>query len=204
MGDDGVGHAVFADVGGERPGIDAADADDAAFLQPVREMAGGAPVGRCRHGRMHHTAAHAGLGLEIGGFLILGIDADVADVREGEGDDLIGIGRVGEDLLISGHGRVETNLAGGLARGAKAVSLNHRAVGKHENGCMARRRPGGGLGVRHGRRDLLDPCRFLAVMAAARTLSRGLGALLLAWQSAWRCSGGNPACLKGPVRWRIS
>ena len=43
-----VGHALAADQRGQRPGIDAGEADDAARLQPVVEMAGGAVVRRDR------------------------------------------------------------------------------------------------------------------------------------------------------------
>ena len=42
---------------------------------------------------------------------IFGIDARVADVRIGQRDDLPRIGRVGEDLLVAGHGGVEHDLA---------------------------------------------------------------------------------------------
>ena len=44
MGDHGIGHALVADIGGQRAGIDAVEADDAARLQPLVEMAGGAVV----------------------------------------------------------------------------------------------------------------------------------------------------------------
>ena len=44
MGDHGIGHALVADIGGERARIDAVEADDAAGLQPLVEMAGRAVV----------------------------------------------------------------------------------------------------------------------------------------------------------------
>ena len=34
-------------------------------------------------------------------FFILGVDAVVADVRVREGDDLAGVGRIGQDFLVS-------------------------------------------------------------------------------------------------------
>ena len=40
------------------------------------------------------------------------VDAVVADVRVGEGDDLAGVGRVGDDLLVAGQHGVEHDLAG--------------------------------------------------------------------------------------------
>src|SRR5262249_22220104 len=63
---------------------------------------------------------------------VLGIGADIADMREGEGDDLPGIGRIGQDLLIAGHRRVEADLADRDARGARARSFDDRTVGEHE------------------------------------------------------------------------
>jgi len=41
----------------------------------------------------------------------------IADMREGESDDLPGIGRVGEDLLVARHRGVEADLADGGAGG---------------------------------------------------------------------------------------
>ncbi len=74
------------------------------------------------------------------GLDVLFIGADIADMRKGEGDDLAGIGRIGEDFLIAGHGGVEADFADGLANGAEAEALDHRAVGQDEQ------RRGDGLG----------------------------------------------------------
>ena len=46
--------------------------------------------------------------------------AVVADVRVGEGDDLAGVGRVGDDLLVARQHGVEHDLAGGDAAGGSA------------------------------------------------------------------------------------
>ncbi len=51
---------------------------------------------------------------------------------EGEGDDLPGIGRVGQDLLIAGHGGIEANLADRDAGRARALARDNGAVGKNE------------------------------------------------------------------------
>ena len=114
MGDDGVGHALFADQRGQRARVDAGNADDAARLQPGVEMFGGAVVGRVGDVGLEHAAAHARRGRQVGRFDVFVIGADIADVREGEGDDLAGIGRVGEDFLIAGHGGVEAHFATAL------------------------------------------------------------------------------------------
>ena len=54
--------------------------------------------------------------------------AVVADLRARHRDDLTGIGRIGEDLLVAGHARVEHDLAGRFARGAGRQSPKPRAV----------------------------------------------------------------------------
>ena len=63
---------------------------------------------------------------------VLVIGADIADMREGEGDDLPGIGRVGQDLLIAGHRGVEADFADRDAGSARALALDHGAVGENE------------------------------------------------------------------------
>ena len=81
--------------------------DYAAGLQPFVEMLGGAVIGRIGDGSLDDAALDRGGGGEIGGFEVVIIGADIADVGKGEGDDLAGIGLVGEDFLIAGHGGVE-------------------------------------------------------------------------------------------------
>ena len=52
MRDDRVRHALVADQGGQRPRVDAGNADDAAALQPGVERPGRAVVGRLGDRRM--------------------------------------------------------------------------------------------------------------------------------------------------------
>ena len=59
-------------------------------------------------------------------------------MRKGEGDDLPGIGGIGEDFLVAGHGGVEAHLADGVAGGAEADAFQHGAVGEHEQGGRLR------------------------------------------------------------------
>ena len=66
------------------------------------------------------------------GLDVLLVGADVADMREGEGDDLSRIGGIGQDLLVAGHRGVEAHLADRMAGGAEAEAFEHGAVGQHE------------------------------------------------------------------------
>jgi hypothetical protein len=78
-------------------------------------------------GAHDEAACRRGHGLDV-----LGIGAGVADMGEGEGDDLPGVGRVGQDLLIAGHRGIEADLAHRHGAGAEAAAPEHRAVGKHQ------------------------------------------------------------------------
>jgi hypothetical protein len=69
-------------------------------------------------------------------FDVFGIDARVADMRIRQRDDLPGIRRIGEDLLISGHRRVEHDFADArpvaCVERADGAAAKHRPVGKRE------------------------------------------------------------------------
>ena len=132
MGDHRVGHALLADEGGQRAGVDAGEPDDAAAFQPLVEMPRGAVIRRRRDGAVQHDAARAGRRRKVDGLDVVLVGADIADMREGEGDDLAGIGRIGEDFLVAGHRGIEADLADGMAGGAKAEAFEHRAVGQHQ------------------------------------------------------------------------
>jgi hypothetical protein len=73
---------------------------------------------------------------------VLVVDTDVADMRKGEGDELSGIGRIGEDLLITGHCGIEADFADRLALRPEAEAFQHGAVGKHEERGRLEIRPG--------------------------------------------------------------
>ncbi len=64
-------------------------------------------------------------------------------MREGEGDELPGIGGIGQDLLIAGHGGIEADLADRVAFGAEAKAFQHGPVGKHQERGRFMVRPGG-------------------------------------------------------------
>lgn len=62
------------------------------------------------------------------------VGADVPDFGESEGDDLARIRRIGQDLLVSGHGGVEAYFSEGLAEGAEARHPEDRAVLQDQQG----------------------------------------------------------------------
>ncbi|MCY1238587.1 hypothetical protein D9M72_513320 [compost metagenome] len=132
MGDDGVGHAVFADPGGQCARVDAAKADDAACLQPGVEVLDGAVVRRLGDVGLEDDADRAVACCRRQVFDVFVIGADIADVREGEGDDLAEIGGVRQDFLIARQRRVEADFRLHLAGRADALAFDHGAVGQNE------------------------------------------------------------------------
>lgn len=66
-------------------------------------------------------------------FDILRIRADVANMREREGDDLSGIGRICHHLLIAGHRGIEADFADSVSLGAKTAATQNCAVGKNQH-----------------------------------------------------------------------
>ena len=136
--DNAVGRTGVADAPGERACVDAGDADQTAAGEPVIQPARCAEIGR--PGRVHaqHEAAR-GRRIRLH---ILAIGADIADMRKCEGDDLPGIGRVGQDFLVAGRRGVEADLADRLAPGAEAPAPEHGAIGKDQGGRGAVRSGG--------------------------------------------------------------
>ncbi len=59
-----------------------------------------------------------------------GVDAVVADLRAGHGDDLAAVGGIGEDLLVAGHRGVEDHLAEGSDGSAEGLAEEAAAVFK--------------------------------------------------------------------------
>ena len=74
---------------------------------------------------------------------VLVVGADIADVGKGEGYDLAGIGGVGQDLLVAGHGGVEAHFAGRMAHRTDAAPLETGAVSEDQEGGRRRFLPAG-------------------------------------------------------------
>ena len=98
----------------EATGVDALDADHAVPGEPGEEGLVAAPVARLATHAPGDESGH----LRHGRLLVAVVDAVVAELRDGEGDDLSRVGRVGEDLLVAGVAGVEDHLAGRLSSGA--------------------------------------------------------------------------------------
>jgi hypothetical protein len=137
-----VRHALLADEGGERARVDAGERDHTAPLQPLIEVAGGAVVGWIGDVGLEDRADSTGTRGRHEVFDVLVIGADVADMREGEGDDLAGIGGVGQYLLVAGERGVEADLADRAARGAEAAPFDDGPIGQHEQRGRRLVRPG--------------------------------------------------------------
>ena len=98
--------ALFPEDAGQSPGIDVGNGDDAALAQVVGEPLLISVVA----GHQRQVANHQPGGPDVGGLLVLGVGAGIADMRIGQGDNLARIGGVGQDLLVAGHGGVEHHL----------------------------------------------------------------------------------------------
>jgi len=153
--------ADVADPAGQASCVDPGDAGQVVRLQPVVEMPLGAVVG----GVGDVGPQHAAEGGRAAGLVVADIGADIAHMREREGDDLPGIGRIGHDLLVAGHRCVEHHLANLGHLGPETAPEDRRPIGQDQNrrGVL---RDGGCLG------HAMSPDR--AVPGPARAPSRQL------------------------------
>src|SRR5262249_42470859 len=136
----------------------------------------------------------------------LGIGADVADVRERKGDDLPGVGRIGQDLLIAGDRGVEADLADRVRRRAEAAPPEHRAVGENQRA--------GGVTGRQGRwrRHALDspggrgatPPRASAARARNAAFPPGIAGCGVVYGKAIRGSSLSDSAFAQMAYWRTA
>ena len=133
--------ALLANGACQAAGVDAADSDAPAPMQPGRKMLCRAPVaGLCRVPFHHHARGH-----RIGGFIIVGVYAHIADMGKGKGDNLPGIRGVCHNFLIARHGGVKAKFRLCRACGTKAAAVKHCAISERKAGGWA-----GGRCLRHG------------------------------------------------------
>lgn len=142
VSDHAVRHAVLTDPGGEGAGVDAAEADDAAGLQPLVEMLGGTVVRWIGNVGLEDDADRAVACSRRQVLDVFLVRADIADMREGEGNDLAEIGRIRQDFLISRQRGVEADF--GLTLPVAPIPLPSMTV------PSARTRRAVGFSVVHG------------------------------------------------------
>ena len=70
------------------------------------------------------------------GFHVRGATAVVADFRGRQHDELSGVRRIGDDLLITGHAGVENRFAGAVLRTAEPIPAENRAVRQRQKGVF--------------------------------------------------------------------
>ena len=133
-----VHHSLFADVPGQPPGVDVADAGHAGFGQPVWQGPRGPPAGHMAADFAHDQGRQAG----TCAFDVILVDAGVADVGRGHADHLPLIGRIRDHLLVSGQAGVEHHLPHCHRLRAKPLAGEHGAVRQHQMGAL----PGHGTG----------------------------------------------------------
>jgi len=94
-------------------------------------------------GLIGKLANHQAGRIDFVGFNILRIDANISDVWIGQRHYLAAIGRVGQDLLISGHCGVKHHFSAGTCVGTNGYTPEHRTVSEREYGrTLFRRRQG--------------------------------------------------------------
>src|SRR5437773_12469530 len=114
----------------EGPRVDLADPDDGGIVQIPLEAARGAP-GR---GARRDLANDESGDLEPRGFHVLAVHAVVPDVWIGHGDDLTGVGGIGEDFLVAAEARVEDHFPLGLPHPAKRNAPEESTVFQGQDG----------------------------------------------------------------------
>ena len=119
---------ALTQVAGQRPGVDAADADDSLRGQVVGERPPGPPAARDASRVADDVAADP----DPPRLRVVVVHAGVADVRGRLDDDLAVVRRVGERFLVTGHPRAEHGLAKRLADGAVCLASEGPAVLEHE------------------------------------------------------------------------
>ena len=118
---------MFADVERQGAGIDAVNAWHVVRLEIVVKAPLAAPVAWLREIADHETRKEKPARLGI-----LAVDAVVADLGRGEHDELAGVGRIRENLLVAGHPRVEDDLAQRVPRRAEGDAAKDHAVVQRE------------------------------------------------------------------------
>ena len=141
-GDAPVLRAALAQDARELARVDVGNADDVAGAQVGREVLLRTPARR----ESRQIADDQPRDVDALRFDVFGVDADIADVRAGQRHDLAGIRGVRQDFLVTGHRRVEHDLAHRGAGRTDRMAAEQRAVGEREERRHRRREQRGGRG----------------------------------------------------------
>ena len=125
--------AFLTQDAGQATGIDTGDGHGAVLFQIGIQRLLVAPA---RRQQRQVTNDQTGSPHAVG-FGVFRRGAGVTDVRVGQGNDLLGIGRIGEDFLIAGHGRIEHDLTNGMTIGSNGIAAKNAAVSKGEYGWLS-------------------------------------------------------------------
>ena len=126
--DHAVLEAEIADAPHQRARVEAGDAGHVPAREERAERFARAPVARLLEDLLHDERREE----RPRRLVVLGVDPDVADLGVGHRHDLPGVGRIGEDLLVAGHARVEADLARGDGLGAEGGAAVDGAVRERE------------------------------------------------------------------------
>ena len=133
-GEDAATHrARLAQMPGQGPGVDLAEANDAGVTQIVLQLPTGAPAGGPPSGFTYDVAGHPDT-VRLG---VLIVDPGVTDVWRGLHDDLAVVGGIGQCFLVPGHPGGEDDLSNGAPLSPVAAAPQGPAVLQYEEGGWA-------------------------------------------------------------------
>jgi hypothetical protein len=129
-GNDTAQGADFANVTNQGARVDIPD--DRNFVAVQVELGGfrGAPIGRDL-GELAHDER---FDVRMGGFFVVEVGADVADVRISEADDLPGVTGIGENFLITGEAGIKNDFTAAARDGAGGAAIKDAPVFQGEYG----------------------------------------------------------------------
>src|ERR1700676_1836209 len=129
-GNDATKRADVTNVADECARVDIPDGGNLVSVQIELRGFRGAPV----RGDLRKLADDERFDIGTGGFFVVEICANVADVRIRQTDDLAGIARVGENFLITGEAGIENDFAAAARDGPRGAAVKYATVFQSESG----------------------------------------------------------------------
>ena len=133
--DSPVRGSEIADVPGQPARIHPGNTDQPIMFEPGIQRLRGAVVGR----RGNRGAQDETAGGGRRSFDVFPISADIADMGEGEGDDLAGVRGVRQDLLVAGDRSIEADFPDSRPGCADTAAPKYCPVRKNERGVAVGR-----------------------------------------------------------------